>query len=1099
MRSILALICLSLLSSRALAGDLDFGPIQCREGLVDSGPVLTQLSFDRAAKPFVCQFTATNNTGATLNGVNVNLKFGTHPDVALVKNADLDADASLDVDAGAYYHCLGASGGAPMSATFEPGIVIGVAASHPGFNQNVVVQGPGSNYPYHVSSRCFDFTHSPRVDWTINNLGNAQQSTMRVTFYSGYSVQNTPPFTTHMSVVVTGATATLPAKLPIVVDDTEADDFAISAIELQRMTPTLALAGTLQVSGDGGTDGVANARTGTELDLYLPYLRYDGGDWELEMDGEFDPAVDLLLFDPNDLQLNVSYRDYNAAIAVHFRDLATSAQEVSPTSAFPIPLKKITDNHYHLDWGYFPGDPGNLGVRRIVVSWAVDFSIDDTVQSWLARRPYATSGAGTGAFSGFETGRVCVASDQTPEKCRVATGTLYDTLVRLKAALASDTLWEVTNGLGSSESYALAPFDTWISALNVATLPWRGLSLSGAIQLPNGHATQDVASAAVYVTPKSLERPTMTLPTTMTFSAGTTADTSNEGALLTRVVPISATSTTIAPGTLSADTKEIAWTCVPSRHGVRNFGRRECGLTTRWTIPKTARSSITGEALYSPHDMTDASLGATAKYAAFKGDTQQLSEALALDIEVDARSRYSTTFVTDGGLDIGSLANVGFVHQSAQTETTIGAYASVGCLWGNTALGNIYGPVTIVLTWPEGYFPASTNPDDPDGARALFGRDTFGFAASAAYGARAPTSAYDYDVDLPSRTLTVTFDGPLDGAAQRFPGADEVDTGALDYEEARWLAVRLRGTYLPGVAPVPAWGCTVTVGAITSSAGALVTPPAIVSNPGTPHRVIGPSSLTLDGASSANPVTLGNTWTTTLNVRNAAYTTTGVIPDGGGASVQSDDTVIYVRVPRAGDPGQLGTVATAFVSAALHASNPAKIYVSTLDSLPSPLPNSDQLAGHAAFTRCADEGQTCLAGAVVGDVRWVAFALDTVLVTDAAPRGTPPPPYGAMRIEAPYIATLTLADIGSSDGARAVAYAVGTNATGAPIEASFAVDLVAPDLCAVPLYDICVEDEPGSVFTFDVVRAADDVVCTVQCTISGPAGALTCATTPVCP
>lgn len=1095
MRSLLTLTCLLFSSSNALAANLDFGPLQCREGTADSGPLLSKLIFDRAAKPFVCQLTATNNTGATLSGVKVGLTFGQHTAVPLPWNADTDQDQVADVNAGAYFHCLG-GGAAPASETFTPPMVIGVIANYPGFNQNVVVQGGGITHPYIV--RCGDFTDIPRVEWTIDNLGNGQQSAMRVVFYSGYSVQDVVPFETQMSVTVTGADATLPPSVPIRVEDTDDDTFFFSALAPQRMTPSLALAGNLRVASEGGTDDVANARTGTELDLYLPYLHHDGSEWVLRMDDAYDAGVDVLLFDPDDLQLNVNYRNANAAFGVHYRDRGEGTQEIAPTGALAIPLEEIAPNHYHLDWGYFPGDPGYLAVRAFSLSWAADFNRDPVVQDWLAARPYLASGDNAGSLAGFETGRVCVDSDQTDEVCAVATGTLYDTLARLEAALLLDTTWGLPTTVGLAEPSAPAPFTTMQSQFAIATLPWRGMEVFGSLQFPNGHVTTDESSDPVFAVPMGFLQGATALPTPMTFAAGTEADTSHEATLLQRVVPLSTTWSAITPGVITdPEVKELTWTCAPSRYAVRNFGGRECGIGLTWRVPGNARSSVTGENVQTPSDMTDASLGATLKYGATDGDTQVLTHALALDIEVNAQSRYGTSFVTDSGVDMGNPLTVGRVHQAPQATVTTSAHASTGCLWANMALGNIYGPISIALTWPEGFYPTSTDPDDPDGARALFGRETLTLAASLGVGARAPETSYAYDVDLPNRTLTVTFDGPLDGTDQRFPGPDEVDTDTLDYVEARWLAVRLRGIYLPGVAPLPEWGCTVTIGGITDSSGVIVTPDPIVRPPGVPQRVIGPSSLTLDGAPSSNPVTLGGTWTTTLNLHNAAYSTSGILTNG--AKLQSEDTALFVRVPQAGDPGQSGTVATAFVAASLHASNPARIYVSSADTLPSPLPNSEQLATDPAFTLCAIENEPCLASAAPGTVRWVAFALDTVLVTDAAPRGTPPPPYGSGRVEAPYVATLTLEDVGSSDGARAVPYAVGTNAAGAPVDAFYPVDLLAPDLCAEPIYEICSEDAPGSVFTFDVVRAADGAVCAVRCTISGPEGALACDPTPVCP
>lgn len=57
----------------------------------------------------------------------------------------------------------------------------------------------------------------------------------------------------------------------------------------------------------------------------------------------------------------------------------------------------------------------------------------------------------------------------------------------------------------------------------------------------------------------------------------------------------------------------------------------------------------------------------------------------------------------------------------------------------------------------------------------------------------------------------------------------------------------------------------------------------------------------------------------------------------------------------------------------------------------------------------------------------------------------------------------------------------------------------AVDLCADLVYEQCIEEEPGSVFSVDVIRPNDGAVCQVQCSTAGPGAPIACATTPICP
>jgi hypothetical protein len=148
--------------------------------------------------------------------------------------------------------------------------------------------------------------------------------------------------------------------------------------------------------------------------------------------------------------------------------------------------------------------------------------------------------------------------------------------------------------------------------------------------------------------------------------------------------------------------------------------------------------------------------------------------------------------------------------------------------------------------------------------------------------------------------------------------------------------------------------------------------------------------------------------------------------DPNGATLPTQDAVSYAWIPRSDvvQPASLtasDTADTLFDTAS--SPDALGIWIHTAED---PARDDSTTLSANGWQLCADVGETCDAAALavlgltVADVRWVAFELGDLPVSDAEPRGTAPFD-GATRVNVPYTATICLVEDGSADGTEILA------------------------------------------------------------------------------
>lgn len=987
MKSALYLIALMLLAfvaqnarAQGLAVDL-----QCWSGSTESTP-LARLTFDEVVKPFGCKVLISNNTGANLTGVDFELTFGEHPLAPLSPNPLMG-----NYDVGAYLNCPTQP---PTGNSFRPNMVLDVSANFPGFPTGTVQSG--SSYPY--GPRCFDYNTTPKATWR-RDIAAGATATLRAEFKTGYIVAGSN-FTTALRLKVTGQ------GFAAVPDRTVPVDVSLATYPLEVVTnyappqsPALAMAGNLNVGT--GLSTLRGANTNTRYDLYLPYLRTGANGLEVVADASYDPtAGHKLLFDPADLQLNAGYTDYFTRFAARFRDAATG-EDTNLSGALQFPLERVKDNHYRLSLGHLSGNNANLGTRLVTTSWAANYSQDPTVQAFL-----------TGKTTTI-TGRLCGRSDQSPEVCGQATANLYSREV-LVTRLLETLVYNNVNTIAQNETSAVTPFTVMGLWVIPPYIPWRETDMQIVAQVPNNSLGQRGR-------PYNLRNTGLLAPTTnLGFISSGATDIGDEENLLNRTVPSTAPDAWTSVGNFAAgvavpDTlNELKTDCQPSRYGVRNFGSRdECRLVLDWRVPREVRASIDGST-YSPTDLRRAALGSTGTFTVRQGDEVLINVRRSYTMEVDGGSRFSLSFLRDT-----TPRDLVAQRWSGVQDRTTNQYASVGCAFANVGLDNVRAPLTLTIEWPIGYEPTPSGQDLASAFRVVYGDQTLatqGQNWGSAPGYPAPTDRYTVAVDRAARRATVTFVGPRpDGT---FPGSDQV-VAPLDYSDARWVAVRVDGEHVPGVAREPGWTCKMMITESRAPDGALVLGTERVLTDA-PFRILGPPAPVITGSSTPGRVPAFGTATATVVVTNSAYNAAGQRLLNG-AALSAREAALYYRVPRAGDAPEVenGAILSSFVSA--NTLESADVWVSTLDT-PTRARTSLLEAGGAGWLLCSEGGETCdlaalaALGVLPGEVRWVAFALDELAVTDAEPRGVRPV-SGVARVENPYRFEVTIADAGSDDEA----------------------------------------------------------------------------------
>ena len=959
--------------------------LQCWSGSTESTP-LARLTFDEVVKPFGCKVLISNNTGTNLTGVDFELTFGEHPLAPLSPNPLMG-----NYDVAGYFNCPTQP---PTGNSFRPNMVLDVLANFPGFPTGTVQTG--STYPY--GTRCHDYNLTPRATWR-RDIAAGATATLRVEFKTGYIVAGSN-FTTALRLKVTGQ------GFPAVADRTVPVDVSLATYPLEVIfnsapiqSPAFAMAGTLNVGT--GLYTLRGANTNTRYDLYLPYLRNGANGPEVVADGAYDPgAGHKLLFDPADLQLNAGYSDYFTRFAARFRDAGTG-EDTTLAGALQFPFERVKDNHYRLSLGHLSGNNANLGTRVVTTSWAADYSQDAAVQTFLAGK------------TTMMTGRLCARSDQSAEVCGQTSANLY-TAELLATRLMESITYHNVNNIAQNETSAVTPFTVMGLWVLPPYVPWRDSEVELVAQIPTNSLGQ--RGLPYHLRNTSLLAPMNNLG----FISSGPTDTGDEEALLNRTIPTTAPNAWTSVGLFAAGlaipdtTNEVRTQCEPSRYGVRNFGSRdECRVVIDWRVPRDVRASIDGST-YNATDMRRAALGSTGTIAITQDGEPRLFAKRSYNMEVDGGSRYSLSFLRDT-----MPRDLVLQRWSGIQDRTTNQYASVGCAFANVGLDNVRAPLTLTVEWPIGYEPTPSGASFASAFRVVYGDQTLATQNQnwgSAPGYPVPADRYTVAVDRAARRATVTFVGPRpDGS---FPGSDQV-SAPIDYTDARWVAVRVDGEHVPGVAREPSWTCKMMISESRAPDGALVLGSERVLSDA-PFRILGPPAPVITGSSTPARVPAFGTATATVVVTNSAYDAAGLrLPNG--AALSAREAALYYRVPRAGDAPEVenGAIVSSFVSA--ESLESADVWVSTLDT-PSRGRTGLLEAGAVGWTLCSEAGETCdlaalaALGVLPGDVRWVAFALDELAVTDAEPRGVRPV-SGVARVENPYRFEVTIADRGSDDEA----------------------------------------------------------------------------------
>lgn len=1071
--------------------------LQCWQGEDDSAIVET-LSFDSVGKPFGCRILIANNTDVSLDGAVFTLTFGEHTPVPLISNPALGG-----YDPGAYYNCTTYGGGPspaglapppPGTAFFRPNMVMDILSAFPGFPTGVKTGGIG--YPYNrddLLPRCTDYHLTPSVAWTPQIPGG-ETEVLRVEFRSGYLRQGAT-FQTALRLDVTNLPAGLSvspliAPIDVAMPTVPLSTYGPSLAIAPRLAPTLALAGSASI----GTNATVatGAQSGFRVDLFLPYLRQAGaGVWVVAADGNFDAlAGDVLLFDPADLQLNVGYADYHGSDFTRFRDALEVIDQMTPGTALPLPLVKLDESHYRLDFGHLAGNvgPGNYGIRYIALAWAANFNQSAAVQGFLS------------TSSSLLTGKVCGATDQNPTAtCRDA----QSNLVAEQALLGQISgAFRLDANVGMSEGSAATPFQNVYSQLVTPFLPWRDAELVTTQQVPND--SPDALGSERRGVPVQTRVDISARPHVLSHS-NVLADTGWQSNLPAREVPrtlAGAWSPVGADLALPPDTTEVRLDCDVSRYGVESFGYdNECSHRVFWKVPRNARSSINGS-LYSRTDMTLASLGATAHYSVIRGGTSLVSGKASVSIEVNSRSVFELSAIRS--TTPNDLARQVWWGE----DRTTGQFAGGGCVFSNTGIDNVQGPVEIEVTWPIGFAPLD--------AAEIYARFLYGDATLDVHNAYqdsgTPIAEADFEVidyDLDARRMLVRIQGPP--PAGYFPGPDQV-ADPIDYADARWVGVRIDGMYVPGVDRFPDWQCRAMVNESVDAQGAIVL--GVERTLSTvPFRILGPAAPILSGYATPAIVPQETLWTTVLDLRNAAYSAAGALL-GSGARLSARESVVYYRVPRDGDidaATQGGALVVEFNRA--WSDEPRAIWVANTEE--PGLPIESQLASSPSWVLCAAPGTPCdalalaAAGVSTDAVRWVAFVVGEAMVTDAEPRGVRPR-TGIERVEDPYLQFVELRDVGSDPGVLVRPTVLLASLDAAQLQGPYDAydalirgdcvengctddDMCTTDTCD-PITGLCtsapVECDDDSGLYSPVINAAGEVVGAIRCALVN--GAIAC-------
>ena len=953
-----------------------------------------------------CRVFYANNSGAALSNVSFDLNFGQSATYALEPAAQ-----AATGDPMLRFFCPAAT-----HRTWTPPVVRDVAPNAPGFPVGTFA-GADICDPAHGASSYV---------WTLPTIPAGATGELRINeIYTG----NFPEArTTQWRLNVTSPSGPLGVPTQIV------------NVNLRGPTTNAA-----QISGNGAplhTRGSINghvtvnrppngAATGARVTLYLPYEDRTSGAPVLVADQNYSASNPnhRLLYDPADIEASLSIST-NFSGLLNYLAPGDSAGPLTGDNANQILRKVPNSNRVEVLIGLVGDRPGSLVVPSTEASQTV---------MWAAR----LSPAFIGTFPVGTTlpmGRACATTVlPASSTCVDITAPVIDPATIAADQNSPTSAWNITSFSGQSEAGADLPGGTTsaFTDLNISAPSLRRLAMEASprlefiSQLPGDSVRRSTFIGASVtlgggaLTPSvdpraAVNRLGLFAPKLYVSTAATPYGA--EANLLARVVPGQSMEAgwrecTSADYTCSTTAAQAAGANVPDiteariildnvpryfvRFGSFRFAPR-LGLAFR--INDDARASINGLAA-TRNNMTNASLGLKALLRLapiISGAPLNLAIGSTINWEVDARSRLAA------GVDL--LLSNGGLASSPRVATTeqVGGFS---CAFINQGADNIFGPLDFEMQVPVGFEVGPTIGGLE--TRATWGTKDFGGGAGTVRGT-VPAANVVETFDAATRTYRwrVTPGAPM----QRIWGASP----DLTFPSAALFRVQVHGTIVAGAPRVLSSTCRVSAASVVGSDG---TSGPFSSGPLTAtYNVTSVApALQLLGGATPSMINGFELFTQDILVDNPAYQNNGMRLTNG-ATASARDSALFVRVPRDNDWPEVveGGVARATFHRATP-TNASAVWVHTGDA---PLRgDATALTAGNGWRRCALAPAVCDAAALAAiattaaQVRWVAFQLDEVLVTDAEPRGVSPR-QGRTRSDVPYAVRLELRDAGSGQSAR---------------------------------------------------------------------------------
>lgn len=433
------------------------------------------------------------------------------------------------------------------------------------------------------------------------------------------------------------------------------------------------------------------------------------------------------------------------------------------------------------------------------------------------------------------------------------------------------------------------------------------------------------------------------------------------------------------------------------------------GVTFR--MLDSARDSIDGSTqgrVLNPNfDISRASAGAKGVLRYLDGAGQVVEQTYGPSIELDKSTKYG-------------------VGATTRTPTFGGNFGYYPTIVNSGTASNLTGPIEFKYRVPDGveFDGAGADPQDPMPTVTNRTDDVNNPVLM-----QLTSNDYTYQYDANTRMMTVSVDLSKYGGAligSRLP------QGFEDPTKPEQLTLNPQ-FYLPFGGPssieVAADECLVTFGAIRPMSNTVerITEPC---GPITLTPATRPPALKLDSDVTPKVVKGFDVASYDIDLNNVVFDDMGQ-PASPSSGSSTQDTVVYQRITRAGDfmdEGNLSLAQSASTFESAQSGETGEIWVSTQET-----PTLDHagvaLTGANGWVKCSTNPAPCDQAALstagvndLADVRWVAFELGTVLLTDVEPRGTSP--RSGQRMNVPYNMNVVIRDAGSPQDAVIRAQAV---------------------------------------------------------------------------